>query len=192
MPENLLQSHALPTELRRGCLMMFQAELRTQTGFLTNRRLPPRILVRRPFRVILQKSGLVRYVAVQLRPGPDHSAPSCGPIYHLDTRVAKLSRRSTRNHSSAVLTRANLPMFFAATMHAVSVSRRGCLMMFLAELRTETAQPHESPSPAANTRPAAISTYPAGSCACALCCSPTRTWLGPLGAELRSDLSSRH
>ena len=70
--------------------------------------------------------------------------------------------------------------------------RRGCLMMFQAGLRTETVQPHKSPSPAANTRPAAISTYPAGSCACALCCSPTWTWLGPLGAELRSDLSSRH
>ena len=76
MPENLLQSHALPTELRRGCLMMFQAELHTETLFSTNRRLPPRILHWRPFRVALQEAVLVRYVAVQLRLGPDHSAPS--------------------------------------------------------------------------------------------------------------------
>ena len=76
MPENLLQSHALPTELRRGCLMMFQAELHTETLFSTNRRLPPRILHWRPFRVTLQEAVLVRYVAVQLRLGPDHSAPS--------------------------------------------------------------------------------------------------------------------
>jgi hypothetical protein len=66
------------------------------------------------------------------------------------------------------------------------------LMMFQAELRIEKALPHKSPSPAANTRPAAISTYLAGSWVGVLCCSSTPTWLGPISAKLQSDSSPRH